>query len=178
MPLFAHISSGTASELFWEGLLHPILGWDHLAAMLAVGILAGRIGGKAHAIVPAVFVALLLGGAVAGGLGVRSTVTELIVAASIAVFAMCLVGLDGVFRWPRPLLVVGVFAWAHGLAHGSELPSEGTVGWYVAGFMVTSTVLHLLGIPIGAWSAKRERTTTFTVAGLSAVSLLAVVTKL
>ena len=52
-----------------SGLLHPVLGFDHLLAMVAVGLLSVQLGGRAVWTVPAAFVAFLIGG---GALGLAS----------------------------------------------------------------------------------------------------------
>ena len=33
----AHVGPGAGSG-FWSGILHPITGWDHVVAMVAVGL--------------------------------------------------------------------------------------------------------------------------------------------
>src|SRR5258706_1221304 len=49
------------------GFAHPLTGWDHLLAMIAVGLWATQLGGKARWIVPASFVTAMLIGGAAGG---------------------------------------------------------------------------------------------------------------
>jgi peptide/nickel transport system permease protein len=64
----AHTGHGDAHG-FVHGFLHPLGGLDHLLAMVAVGLLAATLGGRATWMVPATFVALTIGvvyGAVAG----------------------------------------------------------------------------------------------------------------
>lgn len=41
-------------------LTHPVLGLDHLLAMISVGILSAQIGGRAIWAVPATFVGIML----------------------------------------------------------------------------------------------------------------------
>ena len=53
-----------------SGFLHPLLGIDHLLAMLAVGILSAQIGGRALWTVPATFVGTMAVGAFLGIAGV------------------------------------------------------------------------------------------------------------
>ena len=43
---------GHSAGGFFHGLAHPLTGFDHIAAMFAVGLLAARIGGKALWLVP------------------------------------------------------------------------------------------------------------------------------
>ncbi|MEO0999596.1 MAG: HupE/UreJ family protein, partial [Pseudomonadota bacterium] len=51
---------------FLSGFFHPLLGFDHLLAMVAVGLLSVQIGGRAVWTVPAAFLVFLAAG---GGLG-------------------------------------------------------------------------------------------------------------
>ena len=41
------------------GLVHPFLGIDHLLAMVAVGVWASQLGGRARWMLPAIFVAIM-----------------------------------------------------------------------------------------------------------------------
>src|SRR5262245_58022752 len=75
-------------EGFDGGLLHPLMGLDHLLAMVAVGILAARIGGRGLWLVPGAFLgAMVLGGlAAAGGLPLPGV--EMVIVASVIAFGM------------------------------------------------------------------------------------------
>lgn len=47
-PLAALAHTGTGRIVgFLQGVAHPFTGIDHLLAMVAVGLLAGRLGGRA-----------------------------------------------------------------------------------------------------------------------------------
>src|SRR4051812_50212050 len=52
---------------FAEGLTHPFTGLDHMLAMVAVGLWASQLGGRALWLVPVTFPAGVAGG---GGVGV------------------------------------------------------------------------------------------------------------
>lgn len=47
----AHPGHGPAG--FVTGFIHPLTGWDHLMAMLAVGLWASQLGGRARWALPA-----------------------------------------------------------------------------------------------------------------------------
>ena len=49
-----------------EGFLHPLLGLDHLLAMLTVGLLSAQLGGRAIWTVPTAFVSVM---AIGGQIG-------------------------------------------------------------------------------------------------------------
>ena len=63
----AHTGAGGTDGIV-HGLMHPVTGLDHVLAMVAVGVLAAFLGGRALWLVPASFVALA---AVGGALGAR-----------------------------------------------------------------------------------------------------------
>ena len=68
-PAFAHPGHDPASAGFLAGIAHPLLGLDHLLAMLVVGVWAAQAGGRARWFLPASFLALMACGAlVAAGL--------------------------------------------------------------------------------------------------------------
>ena len=61
-PAVAHVEEGVAGGLV-SGLLHPILGPDHLVAMVAVGLWGAQLGPPALWVLPIVFpVVMALGG--------------------------------------------------------------------------------------------------------------------
>src|SRR5712691_4030680 len=61
---FAHTGVGDATG-FAHGFSHPFGGLDHVLTMLAVGLFAAQLGGRALWLVPLSFVAVMaLGGAV------------------------------------------------------------------------------------------------------------------
>ena len=62
----AHTGAGGTDGIV-HGLMHPVTGLDHVLAMVAVGVLAAFLGGRALWLVPASFVALA---AVGGARGV------------------------------------------------------------------------------------------------------------
>ena len=46
-------------------------------------------------------------------------------------------------------LTVALFAIVHGYAHGKEMPLFVLPEIYIAGFMVATTLIHILGVAIG-----------------------------
>ncbi len=151
---------------FAEGLAHPLLGLDHLIAMLAIGVVAALMGGRARWAVPAAFLGGML---VFGLLGVgraESDLAEHVIIASIIV-------LGGVMALSMraPLVLVAaaavVFGAAHGYAHGSE--GTGDPG-YLAGFMLSTAALHAAGIAVGLWIAGRAAVVPRALGGVIALS--------
>ena len=148
-PALAH-SGGTLTGLS-AGLAHPFLGLDHLLAMLAVGLWAAAQPDARAWRGPAVFLALLALGSLAGVSGLALSFVEPGILASIVVLgAMILAGR----RLPASLglALLGGFALLHGIAHGSE--AAGAFGGYMAGFLTASAVLHLGGYACGRLLAR------------------------
>jgi len=130
---------------FGAGLVHPLTGWDHLLAMLAIGMLAVKIGGRAVWLLPLSFVSAL---AVGGILGVAEATVgpvETVVAASLVVLGGLLAA-----RMTLPLVVaMGIavfFGLFHGFAHGLE--AGATPGVFLLGMTLASAVLHGVGIAL------------------------------
>ena len=57
----AHPDHGIAIG-FMHGFVHPLSGWDHIIAMIAVGFFAATLGGRAIWAVPSTFVAMMAAG--------------------------------------------------------------------------------------------------------------------
>ncbi len=147
LPALAHTGDGYGGG-FVAGFTHPILGWDHVAAMVAVGLWGAFLGAPAIWILPVVFPLVMAFGAVAGILGIPVPAIETGIALSAVVL-----GLMVLFAIRPPIWVcaaiVGSFAIFHGYAHGTELPSAISAFAYTIGFVVSTGVLHLLGIAFG-----------------------------
>jgi urease accessory protein len=144
----AHTGVGAHGAPLAAGLTHPLLGADHLLAMVAVGVFAAMSGGLARLAFPAAFVGGLLAG---GALGLQGAVVPAvepaIVASVIALGAAILAA-------ARPPLVpalaaLALFGLAHGQAHGLEAPALGGP-LYALGFLVATAALHGLGLAVGA----------------------------
>ena len=106
---------------FVTGFLHPILGWDHVAAMVAVGLWGAFLGPPAIWLLPVTFpLVMALGGAL-GVAGVPIPGIEFGIAASALI-----IGVAVMLALRPPLVVaaviVGFFAIFHGHAHGTEMP--------------------------------------------------------
>jgi urease accessory protein len=145
-PALAHSAEGVAGG-FASGFMHPLLGWDHVIAMVAVGLWGAFLGRPAIWLLPVVFpLVMALGGAL-GVLGVPLPAVEIGIAASAIVLG-AMVALAA-----RPPLwvagaVVGVFAVFHGHAHGTELPAAASPIAYSLGFVIATGTLHASGIAL------------------------------
>lgn len=138
------------------GFLHPLTGVDHLLAMLAVGIWAAQLGGRALWLVPATFVAVMALGGVLGFDGLTVPYFEQGIAASVLVLGLMIACGQ---RLPLPISValVASFALFHGYAHGAELPADTAGLTFGIGFMLSTTLLHGVGLLIGLGAQKLYR---------------------
>lgn len=143
----AHEGAGITGG-FISGFFHPILGWDHVIAMVAVGLWGAFLGHPAIWILPVVFPLVMAFGGALGVMGIPVPAVETGIAASALVL-----GLMVAFAVRPPLwiaaLLVGAFAIFHGHAHGTELPGAANPLAYSVGFVIATGLLHLCGIAFG-----------------------------
>lgn len=152
LSLFAATASahtfGAHGAGMTEGLVHPFIGLDHLLAMLAVGIWAAQLGGRALWQVPLAFVAVMAGGAALAQLGLGLSLVEVMIAGSVLALGLLIAGAVRV-SGTVSVMAVSLFALFHGYAHGLEMPQAGSPVAYAAGFVLATVCLHLLGIALG-----------------------------
>jgi urease accessory protein len=143
----AHTGVGDATG-FWHGLEHPIGGLDHILAMVAVGLWAAQMGGKALWMVPGAFVTAMIGSSFMGRFGLPLPGVEQGILASDFILGLFLLFAT---RLPLALSVgiVGLLAIFHGYAHGAEMPETASGLAYGFGFIISTTLLHLAGIGMG-----------------------------
>lgn len=132
-----------------SGILHPLHGIDHLAAMIAVGVWAAQLGGRARWLMPSAFVSIMTLGSVLGANGFGLPGLEPMIAASVLALGLLIVA---AVRLPvaAGAGIVAIFAVLHGLAHGAELPAGANALSYGAGFIVATAALHAVGLALGS----------------------------
>lgn len=130
---------------FLSGITHPVLGFDHLLAMVSVGMISAQIGGKAIWGVPSTFVIVMfIGGLV--GINIEGlTGYEIGIALSVLLLGSALAA-DKTIPSNFAMIAVGVFAIFHGYAHGEEIPTVAEPIPYVSGFMMGTIMLHITGL--------------------------------
>jgi urease accessory protein len=131
-----------------SGFVHPLGGLDHVLAMVAVGLLAAQLGGRALWLVPASFLAAMAAAGLAGMSGIGLPMTELGIAASIIVLGGA-IALRLTMPVAAAMALVGFFAMFHGYAHGLETPETASGLLYGLGFVAATALLHGLGIVAG-----------------------------
>jgi len=164
-PAGAHVGGPTHG--FADGWLHPLLGPDHLLAMVAVGIVAavsadatrarsGRAwsGAATFWAAPLAFIAGMAVGGAVGLAGITFPAIEVAIVISVIALGLAVAGAVGsAYAWTLPLLLLAGLA--HGNAHGAEAPAAASPILYVAGFLVATVGLHLCGLAGGAFIRQR-----------------------
>jgi urease accessory protein len=128
-----------------NGFSHPLMGWDHLVTMLAVGVWAAQLRGQAIWMLPLAFVGVMSLGGLAGAAGLAIPSVEGIILLSCAVFSV-LITRKVRFSAQVNVLIVAFFAFFHGFAHGQEISTSASLISYTLGFMLATLLLHGAGI--------------------------------
>lgn len=145
-----------AYEGLRSGLLHPLMGLDHLLAMIAVGLLAVRSGGRGLWLVPLAFLGSMLLGGMAAAVGLPVPWNEFGVVASVLVLGL-MIAMTPVFPQQSVVGLVMMFAFFHGHAHVTEMLSTRSYVEYALGFLLSTALLHVAGIAGGIVLLKLHR---------------------
>src|SRR6266404_6118289 len=106
---------------FGSGFAHPLHGLDHVLAMIAVGLWAAQLGGRARWLVPASFVGVMALGGTLAMAGLRVPFLEAGILLSVLVLGI-LIAVAARFPLAGSMAIVGIFAFFHGHSHGMEMP--------------------------------------------------------
>ena len=166
---YAHDGGLGLTASFEQGFLHPITGVDHLIAMIAVGLLSGVLGGRAVVTVPALFVTFLLVGGVFGFFAFELVGVEMWILGSLILLGVVLTRTAKPSR-PLMLVAIALFGFAHGNAHGLELPLASSALGYATGFAIASCVCHASGILVALGASRTPwKRTPIRILGLATV---------
>lgn len=166
----AHAHALTAEATSWfAGLIHPLLGSDHLLAMLAIGLWASQQGGNRLWQLPIAALIMMVIGAMFGYMGWSLPLFQVGVASSLLVIGLMLTFAVRLSIVPS-LLMVGLFSLLHGYAHSVEMPQTLAMIDYVLGFVLTTTTLLGLGISLGMLAQRIQHERFLRIGGL-AISL-------
>jgi urease accessory protein len=144
-PALAHTGIGVHGNGFVAGFLHPLMGLDHMLAMLGIGIWAAQLGKRATWLVPAAFLTVMIGGAALALSGAVLPMVEFGIAGSVVVVGG-LIAFGARMPLGLAMSLVGAFALFHGFAHGTELPGFAHPATYGAGFVAATALLHAGGL--------------------------------
>lgn len=162
---------------FYDGISHPVLGFDHFLAMVCVGIISAQIGGKAIWTLPFSFVIFMIFGGtigilfeinkgfaedivVLGGYMSQSffsnylyNIIEYGIIFSVILLGFCITMLIKIKLRTVTIFVI-FFGFCHGMAHGLEMPWAVNPIFFSLGFGLGTAALHLFGVLIGYFSMK------------------------
>lgn len=155
LPLAAQAHPGHgAGAGFAMGLAHPLTGWDHLAVLLCLGMLASGRGWRM-----ALGAGLLLAAALSAGaaIGLATPQSALIEPALVVTVlaSVLLLRLQAHVGRGVLLALCLAFALVHGVAHGQEAPLGGRAA-YFAGFTLASAALYVAVI-LGAYLLRQRQ---------------------
>ena len=132
-----------------QGILHPLLGIDHLLAMLAVGLLAAQFAGRQKWYAPACFVGGLIAGGALGLAGIQFSYMEVGIAISLICLG-CALAVGKRLHLAAVLFASSAFGVFHGYAHGVEANgSTSTQLLFMVGMLITTILLQLAGVGLG-----------------------------
>ncbi len=142
LPALAHPGGPLAHGLA-GGFMHPLMGLDHVAVMLTVGLWAGLLGGAARLALPGAFLGTMGLGMALGMAGVAMPGVEAGILASVVLLGL-LAAL--VVRLPLGMAapLVALFGLLHGQAHGAEAGAVELT--YGMGALVATAALHAAGL--------------------------------
>jgi urease accessory protein len=158
-PAVAHHPTGgnipsTLLEGFLSGLAHPIIGLDHFAFVIAVGLLASLKPEKGVSI-PVAFILATLAGAGAHCLGLDLPFPEIFISASVLAAG----GVLAANANPKPKSAIALSTLAgifHGYAYGEAIvgaPMTPLIA-YLAGFATIQLVIALSAFKLGESALK------------------------
>jgi urease accessory protein len=170
----AHPGAGDVHGVL-HGFMHPVSGLDHVLAMVAVGVLAALLGGRAIWLVPASFVAMAAVGAGLGLQGVPVPFVEFGISTSVILLGLA-IALQARLPLGWTVGLVGLFGLYHGYAHGAEMPADASGFTYGVGFLAATAMLHIAGIGLGLGIAQlaSRSATRFARAGGAAIAVAGV----
>lgn len=178
-PGFAHTGHGEAAGLA-AGLLHPVLGADHVLAVAAVGLWSGFVLPRLPWAGGAAFLAAMIGGAGLSLAGLGMPAREAAILASVVIFGLLvLLSRPGQGKAVTGLSLVAIAAFgaAHGHAHATE--ASGAVLPFLAGVIAATAILHVTGLGLArlalTWKASRTAQRGFGVAIAAIGAVLAAV---
>ncbi len=147
LPVSAHTGVSVEHGLY-EGLVHPLIGLDHLLVMLGIGLWSVKQRHQPLWLLPIVFLLMMILGAAIQQAGYILNTAEVWVALSV-LFSGWLVWKKGSDSALLSVLITAVFAVSHGYVHVAELELDANITTYALGFLISTTALLSLGVIMG-----------------------------
>lgn len=119
VPVLAHGGSSTGG--FWQGIIHPLTGLDHLVAVICLGVWLSTISRSVAlksvlAVVALFFSSIVLAGTIEGA---QLKLVEASVLASVGVIGILMLARTQLGAL-TPIVAAALFV-VHGLAHSTEV---------------------------------------------------------
>ena len=154
-PALAHHPlAGAPMETFAHGMLsgvgHPILGFDHLFFILAIGIAALFTG--APRLAPLGYVAGMLGGCVLIMAGVTLPAVEVVIALSLVIVGAVLMS-GQALKLPTALALFAGFGLFHGWAFGGTITGQegGMSAAVISGYLIGLAAIQWVIAIMAGW---------------------------
>ena len=177
-PAYAHHAIGGKTpvnlfEGFLSGLAHPVIGLDHLAFVVAIGLLA--VGQRRGALIPAGFVVAAMLGTVIHVFQIDLPAAEVAIAVSVIIFGAMLVWRDR----PHWLITLGLGAIAglfHGYAYGEAIIGAQMFPLfaYLLGFTLIQYGVALVAFLVGNLALQKSANSSPSWLRLSGLAICAI----
>ncbi len=151
-PVYAHTGVEVTNG-FYSGFVHPWSSVDHMLVMFAVGLYAATLKHRTAILLPISFVVFMMVGAALAHFSLslpdaeKTIVVSLLLMSALLVFKplrYCLV----------TLVLVSYFAMSHGYAYAIEISPGEDEKNYLIGFLLSTGLLHGLGLLAGRLGQK------------------------
>ncbi len=147
LPALAHHPmGGEVPSTVWEGLAsgvgHPVIGLDHLAFLLAAGVLAAALPAARGAVAVLAFVAGGFAGSLVHVAGIGLGPVEMLVAASLVLVGVALLAGAASALLPAGFALAGLFH-GHAFAEAIIGAEQGPLVAYLAGLALTQAAIGL-----------------------------------
>ena len=147
MMAMAHPGHDQTHVGFWEGLIHPFTGLDHLVMAIGFGVLLWTVAKQWRVLgILGLSLSLVVGFVLGANQIVPANMAEYGIVASLIVLAVAL--------WSKSYrvlpLAAALMASFHGMAHGVELAPQGHVVGLVLGMISGMAILYAVGLGLGA----------------------------
>ena len=156
---------GLQGVSFMHGLAHPLLGLDHLLAMLAMGVSVAAFSTSGRWLTASLMILSLLVGLFSASAAHLSLSVDSLLAATLFSLGLMLVRKHALTAPLHAALIV-LFTFFHGFAHGIELPFQDTLWPLAAGVVGASLLLFGLGIGVGRIFVLRQRCAQIGLGGM------------
>lgn len=164
----AHPGHGEHTGGFLSGLLHPMMGLDHLLAMAAIGFWSMRQSAGMKRSAPLFVVGGMVGGAAIAWAGVSLAGIETGIAMSVLLAGVLIATMA---KLPTAIggSLVALFMLTHGYAHGAEMTAGTSLVTYILGFVIATLVITFVGRGLGAVMMKSDNRISRAMGGVIAV---------